>query len=80
MILEDFDQETIELLPSMISLESDKELSMYTIVKWQLVYFDNGEVDQIFKDFIILSHFQKTQINVTCSIKNIQFNNNIKSL
>ena len=44
MILEDFDQETIELLPSMISLESDKELSMYTIVKWQLIYVDNGEM------------------------------------
>ena len=64
MILEDFDQEAIELLPSMISLESDKDLSMYTIVKWQLVYFDIGEMMLVYTKLIILSYFQKTRIKV----------------
>ena len=42
MILEEFDQETTKLLPKMISMESDTELSMYNIVKWQLIFVDDG--------------------------------------
>ena len=61
MILEDFDQETIELLPSMISLESDKELSMYTIVKWQLIYVDNGEMMEAVSAFYFSHIFRKPQ-------------------
>ena len=43
MILEEFDQATTELLPLMIAMESDTELTMYTIVNWQLIHVDQGE-------------------------------------
>ena len=42
MVLEDFDQDTIHLVPDMLEMESPLELSQYMIEKWQLVYFAPG--------------------------------------
>ena len=44
MILREFDQLTAELIPSMVLMELELELSMYTISDWAKVYFDEGEV------------------------------------
>ena len=39
MVLEKFDQSTINLIPDMLLMESSLELSQYMIEKWQLIYF-----------------------------------------
>ena len=47
MILDEFDQETAILFPNMndSEIESELELSLYTISGWKLVYlFDNGNI------------------------------------
>ena len=44
MILKEFDQKTAELLPSIIMMELELELSMYSISDWAQVYFDDGKV------------------------------------
>ena len=43
MILEEFDQDTIKLIPDKLLMESPLELSQYMIQKWQLVYFAQGQ-------------------------------------
>ena len=43
MILREFDQLTAELIPSMVLMELELELSMYTISDWAKVYFDEGK-------------------------------------
>ena len=42
MTLKEFDQETANLIPNMIKMELELELSMYTISEWKLVYYDEG--------------------------------------
>ena len=46
MYLKRFDQQTILLLPGDIIMESRLELSQYTIEMWQLVYFDEDNLDK----------------------------------
>ena len=40
MKLEEFDQRAAELSPDKMEMESELELSMYRITKWELVYYD----------------------------------------
>ena len=42
MTLKEFDQETANLIPNMIKMELELELSMYTISERKLVYYDEG--------------------------------------
>ena len=42
MILEDFDQDIINLIPDNLKMDSPLELSQYQIEKWQLIYYDKG--------------------------------------
>ena len=44
MILMDFDQETINLIPDVIEMASPLELSQYMIQRWQLVYYDESNI------------------------------------
>ena len=46
MILKEFDQNTARLIPHIIKMESELELSTYTISQWDLVYFEDGEAKQ----------------------------------
>ena len=55
MVLEEFDQRTAELLPMMIMMESELELSMYTISEWHLTYFKEGRY--IYNRSIIINKF-----------------------
>ena len=43
MILKKFDQNTARLIPNMIKMESELELSTYTIYEWDLVHFEEGK-------------------------------------
>ena len=43
MVLEQFDQETVELVPEEIIMESPKELTQYFIQNWDLRLKDKGE-------------------------------------
>ena len=42
MVLKKFDQQTIQLIPDQLTMESPLELSQYEIVSWQLIYYDPG--------------------------------------
>ena len=44
ILLDEFDQETAILFPNMndSKIESELELSLYTISGWKLVYFNDG--------------------------------------
>ena len=44
MVLMDFDQETINLIPNIIEMASPLELSQYMIQRWQLVYYDESNI------------------------------------
>ena len=44
MILQEFDQNTAQLIPNIIKMESELELSTYTISEWDLVHFEDGKV------------------------------------
>ena len=44
MILEQFDQETVELVPDTIIMKSPKELTQYFIQTWSLRYKKKGIV------------------------------------
>ena len=43
MILKEFDQNTARLIPNIIKMESELELSTYTIYEWDLVHFEEGK-------------------------------------
>ena len=43
MILKKFDQNTARLIPNIIEMESELELSTYTISEWDLVHFEEGK-------------------------------------
>ena len=43
MILQEFDQDTARLNPNIIKMESELELSTYTISEWDLVHFEDGK-------------------------------------
>ena len=43
MILKKFDQNTAQLIPNIIEMESELELSTYTISEWDLVHFEDGK-------------------------------------
>ena len=43
MVLEKFDQETIELVTDKIIMQSPKELTQYFIQSWSLRYKDSGK-------------------------------------
>ena len=43
MILKKFDQNTARLIPNTIKMESELELSTYTIYEWDLVHFEEGK-------------------------------------
>ena len=43
MILKEFDQNTARLIPRLIKMESELELSTYTISEWDLVHFEEGK-------------------------------------
>ena len=44
LILEEFDQNTAQLIPHIIKMESELELSTYTISQWNLVNFEEGKI------------------------------------
>ena len=44
MILQEFDQNTARLIPNIIKMESELELSTYTISEWDLVYIKDGKI------------------------------------
>lgn len=46
MILKKFDQNTARLIPNIIEMKSELELSTYTISQWDLVYFEDGKAKQ----------------------------------
>ena len=50
MILKEFDQNTARLIPNIIEMESELELSTYTISQWDLVYFEDGIAKQSVKE------------------------------
>ena len=50
MILEEFGQQTVELVPDEIFMKSPLELSQYKIENWQLKYYDEGKLGG-FSDF-----------------------------
>ena len=43
MILKKFDQKTARLIPNIIEMESELELSTYTISEWELIHFEDGK-------------------------------------
>ena len=43
MVLGRFDQETVELVPDQIIMESETELTQYFIKEWSLKYKDKGK-------------------------------------
>ena len=43
MILKDFDQETIFLVPDILEMKSPLQLAEYEIENWKLIYYDEGE-------------------------------------
>ena len=47
MILKKFDQNTARLIPNIIEMESELELSTYTISEWDLVHFEDGKARKI---------------------------------
>ena len=47
MILEQFDQETVELVPDTIIMKSPKELTQYFIQTWSLRYKKKGIVSYL---------------------------------
>ena len=49
MILKEFDQNTARLIPNVIEMKSELELSTYTISHWDLVYFEDGKAKQSMK-------------------------------
>ena len=48
MILKEFDQNTARLIPKMIEMELELELSTYTISQWDLVHFEDGKTKHIY--------------------------------
>ncbi len=42
MMLQKFDQKTVELVPDQIIMESETELTQYFIKEWSLEYKDQG--------------------------------------
>ena len=44
MILKDFDQETIFLMPDKLKMLSPLELAEYEIENWKLVYYNKGKI------------------------------------
>ena len=49
MILKKFDQNTARLIPNIIEMESELELSTYTISEWDLVNFEDGKANHNMK-------------------------------
>ena len=49
MILNEFDQNTARLIPNIIEMESELELSTYTISEWDLVNFEDGKANHNMK-------------------------------
>ena len=47
MILKEFDQNTARLIPNLIEMESELELSTYTISEWDLVHFEEGKSQHV---------------------------------
>ncbi len=48
MILQRFDQETVELVPDQIIMESETELTQYFIKEWSLDYKDGGKLYNLY--------------------------------
>ena len=46
MVLTDFDKETTLLIPSDLRMLSPLELTQYTINDWQLIWYDEDDIDQ----------------------------------
>ena len=57
MILKEFDQETIFLVPDKLEMKSPLQLAEYEIESWKLVYFDGGK-NIIHIHYIIYFTFQ----------------------
>merc|ERR1719186_2338443 len=53
MILEQFDQETVELVPDSIVMQSPKELTQYFIQSWSLTYKDMTQIQSGLKMEIV---------------------------
>ena len=43
MLLRKFDQKTVQLVPDLITMESETELTQYFIKEWSLEYKDEGK-------------------------------------
>ena len=57
MILEQFDQETVELVPDSIVMQSPKELTQYFIQSWSLTYKD---MSKLLSNYITVLYILKT--------------------
>ena len=57
MILNEFDQNTARLIPNIIEMESELELSTYTISEWDLVHFEDGKARKIIEEKYKLMFF-----------------------
>ena len=44
LVLKDFDQETAQLRPDKMIMNSKTELTQYFINQWQLTYLDQGKL------------------------------------
>ena len=45
MILREFDKDTVELVPNIIGMQSDTELTQYFIKSWSLKHRNPGELN-----------------------------------
>ena len=60
MVLKTFDQETVNLVPDSLLMKSILELSQYRIIKWQLVYYDDGAY-HITKELVFVNYANKQE-------------------
>ena len=74
MILKEFDQNTARLIPNIIEMKSELELSTYTISQWYLVYFEDGKAKQTWKEHvreILINVFLLQMMTIKVSIINM---------
>ncbi len=72
MKLKKFDQKTVELVPDLMDMESETELTQYSIKEWSLAHKDNGIVHYtILHSSILLFNTLENQFEI--SIINGQF-------
>ena len=66
IILDEFDQETAILFPNMndSKIETELELSLYTISGWKLLYFDDDGIMSTISNMFNNKYFLQMKIKV----------------